>query len=336
MISRQSLLFAKFAFRLCARFALYVLRFHIYDSRLLMIIELYAKSHIGMVRQGNEDNFLLLDLSTKSSWTCTDGDEAPPEFTEIQVGNDGIVIAVSDGMGGALAGEVASRMAVEIVRDVLLGNDPNITYSPEESTSVIDGLLRTTILANSEIHHLGQEEPQYNGMGATFTGAAIKDELIDFVQVGDSRGYVIRDDEIKQTTKDQSLVQQLIDVNQISEEEAETHMLRNVILQALGAQSEITPVSCRVRVRRGDLVLLCSDGLSGKLRAEDMLTIIRNNENELEAACNALVDEANNRGGEDNITVILAKFLGDDLAESTGERISIELPSLEDDTTLGD
>lgn len=301
-----------------------------------MIIELYAKSDIGMVRQGNEDNYLLLDLSSESSWTCTDGGEAPEEFTQIQVGKDGVVLAVSDGMGGALAGEVASRMSVDTVRDVLLGNDPNITYSPDEKHSLIDSLLRATIIANSEIHHLGQEEPQYNGMGATFTGAAVKDELIDFVQVGDSRGYVIRGEEIKQTTKDQSLVQQLIDVNQISEEEAETHMLRNVILQALGAQSEITPVSCRVRIRRGDMVLLCSDGLSGKLRADDMLKIIKENENDLAKACNDLVDEANNRGGEDNITVVLAKFLGDDLAESNGERISIELPSLEDDTTLGD
>jgi PPM family protein phosphatase len=301
-----------------------------------MIIELFAKSDIGMVRQGNEDNYLLLDLSTEKSWTCTDGDEAPPEFKNLEVGKGGIVLVVSDGMGGALAGEVASRMSVETVRDVLLGNDPNITYSPDENKSLIDGLLRATIIANSEIHHLGQDEPQYNGMGATFTGAAVKDELIDFVQVGDSRGYIIRGEEIKQTTKDQSLVQQLIDVNQISEEEAETHMLRNVILQALGAQSEIAPVSCRVRVKRGDTVLLCSDGLSGKLRAEDMLGIVRKNENDLVAACDELVNEANNRGGEDNITVILARFTGDDLVEPNGERISIELPSLEDDTTLGD
>lgn len=301
-----------------------------------MIIELYAKSDIGMVRQGNEDNFLLLDLTTSASWTCTDGADAPPEFTNISVGNNGIVLAVSDGMGGALAGEVASRMSVETVRDVLLGNDPQITYSPDEQRPLIDSLLRATIIANSEIHHLGQEELQYNGMGATFTGAAIKDELIDFVQVGDSRGYMIRGDEIKQTTKDQSLVQQLIDVNQISEEEAETHMLRNVILQALGAQSEVTPVSCRVRVRRGDIMLLCSDGLSGKLRAEDMQNIIRSNENDLAAACAELIAEANHRGGEDNITVVVAKFSGEDLAEPEGDRISIEIPSLEDDTTLGD
>ena len=301
-----------------------------------MIIELFAKSDIGMVRQGNEDNYLLLDLTEESFWTCTDGTEPPDDATSLQVGPKGIVLAVSDGMGGALAGEVASRMSVETVRDVLLGIDPNITLTPEESSSLIDLLLRATIVANNEIHHLGQEEPQYNGMGATFTAAAVKDELIDFVQVGDSRGYLIRGEEIKQTTKDQSLVQQLIDVNQISEEEAETHMLRNVILQALGAQSEVTPTTCRIRVRRGDIMLLCSDGLSGKLRAEDMYNIVRRNEHDLSLACSELVDEANRRGGEDNITVVLAKFLGNELEEPNGERIAVELPSIEDDTTLGD
>ncbi len=300
-----------------------------------MIIELFAKSDVGQVRPGNEDNYLLLDLADAKSWMGSDGEESPADFTSLKVESNGIVLVVSDGMGGALAGEVASRMSVEIVRDVLTGVDPNITYSPDNK-SLIDSLLRAVIIANSEISHLSQEEPQYSGMGATFTGAAVKDELVDFVQVGDSRGYLIRGDEIKQTTKDQSLVQQLIDVNQISEEEAETHMLRNVILQALGAQSEVSPVSCRVRVKRGDIMLLCSDGLSGKLRAEDMLQIVKTNVNDLEAACNALVAEANLRGGEDNITVILAKFTGDDLAEPMGEKISIELPSLEDDTTLGD
>jgi protein phosphatase len=301
-----------------------------------MIIELHAKSDIGRVRSGNEDNYLLLDLTTEKSWTCTNSAESPADMSQLQVDHKGVVLAVSDGMGGALAGEVASRMSVETVRDVLLGANPDITWSPETGASLLDSLLRATIIANSEIHHLGQEEIQYNGMGATFTGAAIKDELIDFVQVGDSRGYLIRGDEIKQTTKDQSLVQQLIDVHQISEEEAETHMLRNVILQALGAQSEVMPVSCSVRVKRGDIMVLCSDGLSGKLRANDILEIIRNNMNDLSAACDALVDEANNRGGEDNITVVLARFLGDDLDEPLGERISVEIPNLEDDTTLGD
>jgi serine/threonine protein phosphatase PrpC len=121
-----------------------------------------------------------------------------------------------------------------------------------------------------------QEDSRCAGMGATFTGAAIRGDSLDLVQVGDSRGYVIRKDQIRLATKDQSLVQQLVDVGQISESEAETHMFRNVILQALGAQSEVNPVTGKIRLRQDDVVLLCSDGLSGKLRAEDIQHIVVN------------------------------------------------------------
>jgi protein phosphatase len=99
-------------------------------------------------------------------------------------------------------------------------------------------------------------------MGATLTGAAVKHDKLDLVQVGDSRAYVLRGEQIRLATKDQSLVQQLVDVGQISEEEAETHMFRNVILQALGAQTELTPATARIQLRQGDMLLLCSDGLS--------------------------------------------------------------------------
>src|SRR5260370_23450411 len=110
-------------------------------------------------------------------------------------------------------------------------------------------------------------------MGATFTGAAVKGDHLDLVQVGDSRGYIIRKDQIRLATKDQSLVQQLVDVGQISETEAETHMFRNVILQALGAQSEITPVTGKIRLRQGYILLLFTNGLSGMLRAVDIQQI---------------------------------------------------------------
>lgn len=129
-------------------------------------------------------------------------------------------------------------------------------------------------------------------------------------------------------------MQQLVDVGQISEEEAETHMFRNVILQALGAQSELAPVTGRVHLQRGDTLLLCSDGLSGKLRMEDMQRIVLESGDDLAAACDKLIAEANARGGEDNITVVLAKFTGDDLASSNSEKITIELPQMDEDTTL--
>ncbi len=300
-----------------------------------MIIELHAKSDVGRVRRGNEDNFLLLDLSSGNTWTGSDGSEPPENLQRIELQDKGAVFVVSDGMGGALAGDVASRMAVETVREMLIGSAEGATPCNDEAP-LVECLRNATVYANLAIHHKSQEDTRCSGMGATFTGAAIKGDMLDLVQVGDSRAYVIRGTQIKLATKDQSLVQQLVDVGQISEQEAETHMFRNVILQALGAQNELSPVSGRIRLRRGDILLLCSDGLSGKLRAEDMSSIVEESDGDLAAACSALVAEANNRGGEDNITVVLARFTGDDLEEAVGNRITIELPPLEEDTTLGD
>jgi protein phosphatase len=113
-------------------------------------------------------------------------------------------------------------------------------------------------------------------------------------------------------------------------------MFRNVILQALGAQGDVTPVTGRIRLRKGDTLLLCSDGLSGKLRAEDIQNIVASNP-DLATACDELIAEANNRGGEDNITVILARFSGNELEDPASDRITIELPAMEEeDKTLDD
>jgi len=298
-----------------------------------MIVELHAKSDVGRVRRGNEDNFLVLDLSNQRTWIGSDGADVPAQLSQFGLGEKGAVLVVSDGMGGALAGDVASHMAVDSVREMLVGSDAGQGC---EDAPLVDCLKNATVYANLAIHHRSQEDARCSGMGATFTGAAIKDDNLDLVQVGDSRAYIIRKGQIRLATKDQSLVQQLVDVGQISEAEAETHMFRNVILQALGAQSEVTPATGRIRLRRGDILLLCSDGLSGKLRAEDIQRIVVSNEANLSTACDELIQEANNRGGEDNITVVLARFGGDDLEEATSERITIELPAMEEDKTLED
>ena len=299
-----------------------------------MIVELYAKSDVGRVRRGNEDNFLVLDLSTEQTWTGSDNTTPPERLTKFNLGEKGLVLVVSDGMGGALAGDVASKMAVDSVREMLTGTEPD--EGCESDLDLVECLKNATVYANLAIHMRSQEDSRCAGMGATFTGAAVKGNTLDLVQVGDSRGYVIRKGRIRLATKDQSLVQQLVDVGQISESEAETHMFRNVILQALGAQSEITPVTGKIRIKQGDLVLLCSDGLSGKLRAEDIQRIVTGNNGDLAGACDALVQEANDRGGEDNITVVLARFLGDDLEAPATEKITIELPPLDEDKTLDD
>ena len=299
-----------------------------------MIVELFAKSDVGRVRRGNEDNYLVLDLTTEQTWSGADGATPPEKLTRFDLGDKGLVLVVSDGMGGALAGDVASRMAVDSVREMLLGTEGEDACDPH--LDLVECLKNATHYANLAIHQKSQEDSRCAGMGATFTGAAIRGDNLDLVQVGDSRGYVIRKDHIRLATKDQSLVQQLVDVGQISESEAETHMFRNVILQALGAQSEVAPVTGRIHLRQGDVLLLCSDGLSGKLRAEDIQQIVVNSQENLSQACDALIEEANNRGGEDNITVVLARFQGDDLEAPATDRITIELPPLEEDKTLDD
>ena len=298
-----------------------------------MLIDLHAKSDVGRVRRGNEDNFLLLDLTTPQAWSGSDGPENPEKMNQFPLGESGLVLVVSDGMGGALAGDVASRMAIEAVHDVLMGKHVD-GVGCEPNASLLDCLKHATMQANRNIHYKSLEDSRCSGMGATLTGAAIKGDKLDLVQVGDSRAYVMRGQQIRLATKDQSLVQQLVDVGQISEEEAETHMFRNVILQALGAQTELAPATARIQIRQGDMLLLCSDGLSGKLRNEEIRQIVADSNGDLAAACDALVAEANQRGGEDNITVVLARFTGEELREASEDRITVELPPLEEDKTL--
>lgn len=292
----------------------------------MLIVEIHATSHIGRVRKGNEDNYLVLHISASKSWTSSQSaDNFEVESQKIEVDNTGLVLAVSDGMGGALAGEVASKMAVETVSERLLTEDPEETLSPDKyNESLIAKLYDATVSANYIIHQQGRSDPQYNGMGATFTGVGITREAVDLIQVGDSRAYLVRNAKIHQLTKDQSLVQQLIDANQISAEEAETHALKNVILQALGAQNEVYPVPARLYPQRDDILLLCSDGLSNKVSNENMQRIILDNIERLDEACSELIREANERGGEDNITLVIAKLTGSELPEPTEDGIKVE------------
>lgn len=296
----------------------------------MFTVEIHATSHVGRVRRGNEDNYLLLNITRERAWTSSqDSGEFVIETQKFEVDDNGVVLAVSDGMGGALAGEVASKMAVESVCEKLLEGDTDVTLTPEAMDyDLIAKLYNATVYANYLVHQQGRSDPQFQGMGATFTGMGLTPRGVDIIQVGDSRAYLIRNERIYQITKDQSLVQQLIDAQQISPEEAETHTLKNVILQALGAQNEIYPVSARLTASRNDVMLLCSDGLSNKVSAASMQRIVTENFDKLEMACAELVREANENGGEDNITVVLAKLIGDDLPQADGEDVQLELIDL--------
>ncbi|MBV9216669.1 MAG: serine/threonine-protein phosphatase [Acidobacteria bacterium] len=296
----------------------------------MFTVEVHATSHIGRVRKGNEDNFLVLDIAGKKAWTGSqEDDEFIIESQRFTIDDNGVVMAVSDGMGGALAGEVASTMAVETVSTKLLDEDGGVDLPQEDvDHRLISRLYDATVFANHLIHEQGRTDPQYQGMGATFTGIGITPSAADVIQVGDSRAYLLRNKTIYQVTKDQSLVQQLIDAQQISAEEAETHTLKNVILQALGAQNEVYPVSARISPCRDDVFLLCSDGLSNKVTAAEMQQLLIDHFDDLRKACADLVKHANENGGEDNITVIIIKFSGDDLPEPADGAVNMELIDL--------
>ena len=297
----------------------------------MFTVEIHATSHVGRVRRGNEDNYLLLNISNSRAWTSEQADgEFIIESQKFDVDANGIVLAVSDGMGGALAGEVASKMAVESVSEKLLNEeDDDATLTPESyHYNLISKLYNATVYANYLVHQQGRSDPQFQGMGATFTGVGVTPEGVDIIQVGDSRGYLIRNEKIYQITKDQSLVQQLIDAQQISAEEAETHTLKNVILQALGAQNEIYPVSARLTPNQNDVLLLCSDGLSNKVSAASIQKHVVDNIDKLEQACAELVKEANENGGEDNITVVIARLSGNGLKPPESDEVQLELIDL--------
>jgi PPM family protein phosphatase len=283
-------------------------------------ISLYAKSDVGVVRPGNEDHFLVLNLSTAETWKPgspgSEDDGASENLISFNQSHYGSLAAVTDGMGGALAGEVASRLAVECVRDRML----ELQASPVYSKLPFHERLRLSIeLANLYIYQMSLKRAEYSGMGATFTAVGLFGTTAYFGQVGDSRAYMIRGGLIQQITRDQSLVGQLVEAGHITKEEAEHHTYRNVILQALGASPSVNVVIDRLALRDGDTLLLCSDGLSNKVRIDEMKATI-DRADSLKEACATLIDLANHRGGEDNITVLIARMSGGRLSSGEPEK----------------
>ena len=164
----------------------------------MFTVEIHATSHIGRVRKGNEDNYLLLNISGAKAWTSSQADgEFVIESQNFEIDDNGVVMAVSDGMGGALAGEVASTMAVETVSEKLLDEDVDDTHHARGARSSLDHrLYNATVFANYLIHQQGRTDPQFQGMGATFTGIGVTPAAADIIQVGDSRAYLVRNGKI--------------------------------------------------------------------------------------------------------------------------------------------
>jgi protein phosphatase len=228
----------------------------------------------------------------------------------------GTLFMVADGMGGAAAGEYASAAAVEVVlrylRDHWSGRD-----RPTPETFVV-AMYRATIRANDELHSIQRERRDLEGMGTSATIAGLLGDTLYLAQVGDSRAYLVRDGKAVQITRDQSLMQRLIDAGEISEEAAAQSDRRNIILQALGPEAHVKIDLTYQRLRRGDVLVVCSDGLSGQVKTDEIARVVGDGSN-LERACEELVDAANSAGGPDNITVVLTRFDGDGLAAASDD-----------------
>jgi serine/threonine protein phosphatase PrpC len=210
------------------------------------------------------------------------------------------LFAVADGMGGAQAGEIASKLAAAALK--------------ENGGDSTDGERRVHDLiqeANRRVYQRSNEDASYSGMGTTVTVALVDEarEIVTIGHVGDSRAYLIRDGRIEQLTEDHSLVAELMRDGRLSPEEAETHPQRSVITRALGTDPDVDVDSFSVEARPGDLFLLCSDGLTTMVSDEDILDQLERSQEDLDSAARALVAAANRRGGEDNITIILFRVM---------------------------
>lgn len=264
----------------------------------IITVRVVGRTDVGLVREHNEDNYLLADLAT--------GSREPQTFHTVSPA--GLLLAVCDGMGGAAAGEVASQMAVDTLYEMMRRSVPQT-----DRDALARSLVRSVEEAGTRIFESARADRSRRGMGTTATVAALMDRTLFVGQVGDSRAYVLRSRELKQITKDQSLVNQLIEAGQLTEDEAEAFEHSNIILQALGTTEAVSVDLTFLELRAGDRLLMCSDGLSGLVHGDVIRDVLSEIE-DLDTCCERLIELAKAGGGHDNVTVILAEFGGSGLA----------------------
>ncbi len=247
-------------------------------SEKVIKIDAFGLTDVGQVREHNEDSI---------DWDTERG-----------------MFILADGMGGHNAGEVASALAIESIKHALYD-----VLTPEIISSEIvdynDALYEAITYANTEIFEQALENTEYAGMGTTLVMCLIQNNNVLIANVGDSRMYVNNDNTIKQLTTDHSLVQEMVDNGYLSEEEAYSAVSRNLITRALGISEEVDVDLIEHEIQRGDVFLLCSDGLSDLVLDEEISAILKENIGDLNEAARLLVAAANAKGGKDNISVIL-------------------------------
>lgn len=239
-------------------------------------MRMVSRTDVGRIRTVNEDRAVVQHLASGYS-----------------------LAIVADGMGGHQAGDVASQMAIEIIGQELENIPASIPL--EERRQRLVSAVHT---ANTQIYQVSVEQEQYKGMGTTVVAALATDQDMLIAHIGDSRAYKLNGDTLVQLTADHSLVNELVKSGQITPEEASHHPRRNVLLRALGTEPEIETDVTHVELVRGDVFILCSDGLSNLIESETIASILHHHDN-LESAADLLVRSALQAGGDDNITVVL-------------------------------
>jgi protein phosphatase len=245
-----------------------------------MIVSFSAKSDLGLKRKINEDSFLA--------------DEGMGLFM------------VLDGIGGHLAGEVASKLGLNAIKENVMRSLTDKRFPVNQNTSrEVKILNESLVLANKVIYETANSQPEYSGMGTTVASLLLGVENIAIAHVGDSRIYLIRENSIEQLTEDHSFVVEQIKRGVITSEEAEKSGMKNIITRALGAEELLTPTLDEIIPFDNDIFLICSDGLTDLVTDDELLEIILRNRHVLDHAIQNLIDKANEKGGKDNITAIL-------------------------------
>jgi len=251
----------------------------------------HARTDIGHVRERNEDSLVAMEIATGRT-----------ARGRVSFGPPGVLLAVCDGLGGAAGGDVASQVAADALRESLAA--PKARNSGDRS--VLRQLREAIVLANGRVRREAASRPGLDGMGTTLTAALISEDAVLFGQVGDSRAYLLRSGRLVPTTRDQSLGMALLDLGIVSAEQLDSMHGANILLQAVGSDEELEIIFTRVSLCRGDILLLCSDGLSGVISEPEICDAIVRSRS-LRGAADRLIRLALEAGGPDNVTVVLGR-----------------------------
>jgi protein phosphatase len=269
-------------------------------------VDVAALSHPGLVRDNNEDHYLVLRFGRTLETLLTNlaADQLPARSDEV-----GYCLVVADGIGGAAAGELASQMAITTLVSLIL-NTPDWILSSDEPgiRQVIGRMAERYRRIQAALRYQGSGDPELAGMGTTMTLACSMGARLVLGHIGDSRAYLFRRGELCQLTRDHTLVQSMIDQGQLTAEQAATHPWRHVLTRSLGAAGDNFEGDFdSAWLADGDQLLLCTDGLTDMVDSAGIASVLREAASSKDG-CQALVDAALNNGGQDNVTVVLARY----------------------------